>query len=266
MSTDPFAQFKVMQREGWSHFAPLEAFTTMPAAALVRYAGIRGGQTVLDVACGTGPVAVTAARAGAKVCALDLTPALLEHGRRNAKTAGVEVEFTEGDAEALPYPDTMFDVVVSQFGHMFAPRPDKAIGEMLRVLRPGGRIAFSTWPHDQFVARAFALTGRYAPPPPPGSAPPSSWGDPNVVTERLGSAVKDLQFDRDLMLFPCLSPQHYRQNVEATAGPVIKLVAALASDPARLQAYRSEVEALASLWFADNAVRQHYLMTRATKL
>ncbi|HET8946254.1 MAG TPA: methyltransferase domain-containing protein [Candidatus Polarisedimenticolia bacterium] len=266
MSADPFAQFKAVQREGWSLFAPLEAFTTMPAAALVRYAGIRSGQTILDVACGTGPVAVTAARAGARVAALDLSPVLLDHGHRNAKTAGVEIEFTEGDAEALPYPDAMFDVVVSQFGHMFAPRPDKAIGEMLRVLRPGGRIAFSTWPQDQVVARLFTLTGRYAPPPPPGAAPPSLWGDPNTVTERLGAAVKDLQFERDLMLFPCLSPQHYRQNVEATAGPVVKLVAALASDPARLQEYRSGLEALVACWFDGNAVRQHYLMTRATRV
>jgi SAM-dependent methyltransferase len=266
MTNDPFAQFKAVQREGWSCFAPLETFTIMPAAALVRYAGVRAGEALLDVACGTGPVAVTAARTGARVKALDLSPVLLEHARRNAKTAGVDVEFTEGDAEALPYPDATFDVVVSQFGHMFAPRPDKAIGEMLRVLRPGGRIAFSTWPHDQSVARMFALTGRYAPPPPPGAAPPPLWGDPNVVTERLGSAVQDLQFERDLMLFPCLSPQHYRQNVEATAGPVVKLVAGLASDPARLHQFRSELEALVARWFDGNAVRQHYLMTRAVKV
>jgi SAM-dependent methyltransferase len=266
MSTDPFAQFKAMQREGWSLFAPLEVFTTMPAAALVRFAGVRSGEAVLDVACGTGPTSVTAARAGARVRALDLSPVLLEHARRNAKTAGVDIEFTEGDAEALPYGDAAFDVVLSQFGHMFAPRPDKAIGEMLRVLKPGGRIAFSTWPPDQFVARMFSLTARYLPPPPAGAAPPAAWGDPSVVTERLGSAVKDILFERGLMLFPCLSPQHYRQNVEATAGPVTRLVAALAAEPARLRQFRSELEAMCAPYLVDNAVRQHYMMTRAVKV
>jgi SAM-dependent methyltransferase len=265
MTTDPFAEFKAAQREGWASFAPLEMQTIRPAAALVRFAGVARGEALLDVGCGTGPVAVTAARAGAKVRALDLSPALLEHARRNADTAGVEVDFKEGDVESLPYPDAAFDVVVSQFGHMFAPRPDVAIREMLRVLKPGGRIAFSTWPPDQFVARLFALTARYMTPP-PGVAPPPAWGDPAVVRERLGNAVKDLLFERGLMLFPCLSPQHYRRSVEATAGPVVKLVAALQAEPARLQQFRSELEAACADYLVDNAVRQHYLMTRAIKM
>src|SRR5215471_17857484 len=152
MSTnDPFAQFKAAQREGWALFAPLEMATTRPAAALVKFAGVRSGETVLDVACGTGVVAVTAARAGAVVSGLDLTPALLARARENATLAGVEIEFTEGDVEALPYPDASVDVVLSQFGHMFAPRPELAVAEMLRVLRPGGRIAFSTWPPELYI-------------------------------------------------------------------------------------------------------------------
>src|SRR4029450_4530020 len=120
------------------------------------------------------------------------------------------------------------------FGHIFAPRPDVAIREMLRVLKPGGRLAFSTWPPDQMVARSFSLTARYMTPP-PGVASPAAWGDPGVVRERLGSAVKDLLFERGLMLFPCLSPQHYRRTIEATAGQVVKLVAALPADPSRPQ-------------------------------
>jgi SAM-dependent methyltransferase len=265
MTTDPFTEFKAAQREGWASFAPLEMQTTMPAAALVKFAGVARGEALLDVGCGTGPVAVTAARAGGRVRALDLSPALLEHARRNADTAAVEIDFKEGDVEALPYPDAAFDVVVSQFGHMFAPRPDVAIREMLRVLKPGGRIAFSTWPPDQFVGHMFAQTARYVTPP-PGAAPPSAWGDPGVVRERLGNAVKDLLFERELMLFPCLSPQHYRRAVEVTAGPVVKLVAALQAEPARLQQFRSELEATCASYFVDNAVRQHYLMTRATKV
>ena len=117
MSADPFAQLKAAQREGWSLFAPLETHTTIPAAELVRHARIREGQAVLDLACGTGVVAVTAARLGARVSALDLSPALLEHARRHAALADVKIDFREGDVEALPYENAGFDVVVSQFGH-----------------------------------------------------------------------------------------------------------------------------------------------------
>jgi len=264
MTNDPFAQFKAAQREGWSLFAPLEAATTRPAATLVRFAGVQPGEAVLDVACGTGVVAVTAARAGAKVRGLDLTPALLERARENAALAGVSIEFTEGDVEALPYPNASFDVVLSQFGHMFAPRPELAVAEMLRVLKPGGRIAFSTWPPELYIGRVFAMIGRYLPPP-EGVAPPHQWGDPNVVRTRLGEAVSDLRFGRDVLLHPALSPQHVRTLMEATAGPLIKLVGALQSDPKKLAAYRAELEALASEYLADNAVAQHFLMSRATK-
>jgi len=264
MSNDPFAQLKAIQREGWSLFAPLEAVTTATAAELVRHARIRAGQRVLDVGCGTGVAALTAARTGARVCALDLSPILIGHGRRHAALAGVEIEFTEGDVEALPYPSSTFDVVISQFGHMFAPRPDVAISEMLRVLKPGGTVAFSTWPPEHYVGQMFALVGKFVPPP-AGAAPPPQWGDPNIVRQRLGDAVTDIFFDRAVMSFPALSPQHYRKGIEETLGPVVKLVAELKSDPARLQAFRNELDGFVARYFEDNVIRQHYLMTRATK-
>ena len=263
---DPFEAFKAIQKQGWAHFAPLEMMTTIPAAQLVKFAGVRAGQRVLDVACGTGVVAITAARAGAQVSALDLTPELLERARQNGQLAEVQVDWREGDVEHLPFADAGFDVVLSQFGHMFAPRPAVAIAEMLRVLKPGGTIAFSTWPPDLFVGRMFKLASSYLPPPPPGVAPPPQWGDENVVRERLGGAVKDITFQRDTLRAPALSPQHYRAMTERTAGPLVKLVEQLsAGDPAKLAAFRKEFDALIAGFSDENFVRQEFLMTRATK-
>src|SRR6202050_1755434 len=190
---DPFETFKAAQKQGWAYFAPLEAITTDPAAQLVKHAGIRAGHRVLDVACGTGVVAITAARAGARVTGLDLTPELLQRARENSAMAQVDVEWHEGDVEKLPFGDAAFDVVVSQYGHIFAPRPDVAIAEMLRVLKPGGTIAFSTWPPDLFMGRMFTLRDSYMPPPPPqaGSVAipsPMEWGDKTIIQQRVGGA------------------------------------------------------------------------------
>jgi len=267
MSKDPLDAFKAAQRAGWAHFTPLQSITTEPAAHLVKFAGIKAGQRVLDVACGTGVASVTAALLGAKVTGLDLTPELLAAARDNARAGGVDIEWHEGDVEALPFDANAFDVVISQYGHMFGPRPDVTVREMLRVLKPGGVVAFSTWPPELFVGRLFALTAKYMPPPPPGVSPPPQWGDPNIVRERLGTAVRDLQFDRRIMSVPALSVRHFREMFERTAGPVLKLVEALSgSDPAKLEAFRSEAEALASGYFSDNVLRQGYLMTRAVKI
>src|SRR3989440_9184447 len=117
MSDDPIAKFKEAQRQGWKHFAPLEGLTTPAAARLVKFAKVRAGQNVLDVGCGTGVAAITAARTGGRVRGLDLTPELLERARENARIANVEIDFREGDAEELPFDDVTFDVVLSHFGH-----------------------------------------------------------------------------------------------------------------------------------------------------
>ena len=261
---DPFVDLKRRQREMWSSFAPTATFTTPVAAQLVAFAGVAAGEAVLDIGTGTGVVAITAARAGARVSALDLTPALLEQARENSRIAGVDVTWTEGDAESLPYPDASFDVVLSQFGHMFAPRPDVAVAEMRRVLRPGGRVAFATWPPEHFVGRLFAFIGRNSPPPPPGAAPPPQWGNPGVVTERLAAGFDAPFFARRTMYFPALSLEHFRGFMEHAVGPMQKLVEALAVDAQKLAAVRAEFVALARPYYADNLVRQDYLMTRAT--
>ena len=263
---DALAAFKEKQKDTWSYFAPLEALTTGPAGKLVKFAGIAAGQRVLDVACGTGVVAITAARRGAIVSGLDLTPALLDRARENAAIAGVSIDWRQGDAEALPYDDGAFDAVVSQFGHMFAPRPAVAIAEMLRVLKPGGTIAFSTWPPELFIGRMFILISRYMPPPPVDVVPPPLWGEASVVRERLGDAVSGLTFDRERMLVPAMSLEHHRAMNERTAGPVVKLIEMLtATDPARLDQFRGEYLDLVRDYYEDNIVRCDYLMTRATK-
>jgi SAM-dependent methyltransferase len=263
---DPLEQFKTNQKAAWASFALLENLTGSVAPHLVKFAGITSGTSVLDVGCGTGVVALTAARGGAKVEGLDLTPELVERAKENAKLAGLTASFREGDAEALPFPDATFDFVVSQFGHMFAPRPDVTIAEMLRVLKPGGTIAFATWPPELFVGRWFALMAKYAPPPPPGVSPPPQWGDPNTVRERLASAVRDLYFTRETMFFPTLSPQHYRVQMAENFGPAKKLFENLnANDPAKADALRAEIDTLASVYFLDNRVRQDFLLTRAVK-
>ena len=266
MSEDAIAKFKEAQRQGWKHFAPLETRTTPVAARLVKFANARADQNVLDVACGTGVVAITAARIGAHVFGIDLTPELLKRAHENARIAKVEIDFREGDVEALPFDDARFDVVLSQFGHMFAPRADVAIAEMLRVLKPGGTIAFATWPPELLSGGIFRLVASYSPPPLVNVSPPPQWGDVTIVRERLGSAVKDILFDRDCMLVPVLSVHNYRDQAEQTGAPVLKLVESLrTSDPERLEQFRREYEALVAPYFQDNLVRQDYLLTRAVK-
>jgi SAM-dependent methyltransferase len=259
---DPFVELKNRQREMWSSFTPTAMFTTPVAGQLVKFAGIRPGEAVLDVATGTGVVAVTAARAGARVCGLDLTPPLLEQARINSRIAGVDVEWKEGDAEALPYADASFDVVLSEFGHIFAPRPDVALAEMRRVLKPGGRVAFATWPPEHFVGRLTAAMARYSPPP-PGAAPPALWGDPRVMSERLSSGFDTPFFTRGVMRVPALSPSHFREFLESGIGPLQKLTEQLADNPQQLTAVRREFEDLIAPYYWDNEVHQDYLLTRA---
>ncbi len=263
---DAIAQFKENARQGWASFAPFEMVTGLASPSLVRWAGFARGAHVLDVGCGTGVVALTAARAGAKVSGLDLTPELIARAKENFALTHTEGDFQVGDVEEMPFADGTFDAVLSQFGHMFAPRPDVAVREMLRVLKPGGIIAFATWPPDVFTGRMFAMQGRYAPPPPPGVSPPVQWGEPTIVRERLGDKVKSLTFDRNRVHAPILSPQHMRAMMEVNVGPLVKLVAGLgASDPAKLATFRRELEELIGEYFVDNYVRQDFLLTRAIK-
>ena len=262
-SHDPWLDLKASQKESWASFAPMEMNTIIPAARLVNFSQLKAGQYVLDVGCGTGPVAITAACMGAKVCAMDLSPVLLKRAHYNASIARTEVNFIEADVEALPYGNETFDVVLSQYGHMFAPRPLVAIGEMLRVLKPGGIIAFSTWPPEHLGGRIFSLVNKFCPAP-SGVASPPLWGDPTVVRERLAEKVKNIMFERDIMMAPTLSKAHYIALLETTIGPLIKLINA--GDSVVIKSFRVELNSILSEYFIDNTVRNHYLLTKAIKI
>ena len=163
---------------------------------LVEACGITAGQRVLDVAAGTGNVALRAAQAGAEVVASDLTPENLEAGRREARALGLELEWVEADAEALPFADGAFDVVTSSFGAMFAPDHRQVADELVRVCRPGGTIGMANFVPDGIAGQFFEIFGRHAPPPPPGALPPVLWGNEEHVRGLFGDRVDSLELTR----------------------------------------------------------------------
>jgi ubiquinone/menaquinone biosynthesis C-methylase UbiE len=142
---------------------------------------IPAGAQVLDVACGTGNLAVIAARRGGVVSGLDIAANLIDQARTRAAAEGLRIAYVEGDAEALPYADGQFDLVVSMFGVMFAPRPSIAAAEMLRVTRPGGRVALANWTPEGFIGKMFQVFKAHLPPPPAGVPSPMGWGDEATV-------------------------------------------------------------------------------------
>jgi SAM-dependent methyltransferase len=180
---------------------PAVAIDVIPelGPTLVAATGVRAGDRVLDVAAGTGNAAVPAALTGAEVVASDLTPELFVAGRQFAARNGVEITWEEGDAEALPYDDDSFDVVLSCVGVMFAPHHQIAADELLRVCRPGGRIGMLSWTPTGFVGELFRTMKPYAPPPPPGAQPAPLWGDEDHVRALLGDRVTDVVAKRQTL-------------------------------------------------------------------
>lgn len=195
MSSDGLIQqIKNSMRDSWmaGDFGVIAKTITGAAETFAARLAIPAGAHVLDVACGTGNVAVPLARQGAVVTGVDIATNLLEQGRERAAAEGLTIQFDEGDAEQLPYKDGSFDVVVTMFGAMFAPRPEIAAAELARVLMPGGRLAMANWNPASFTGQMFKVGSRHAPPP-PGVVPPVLWGDPTVVQERLSPYFRDIE-------------------------------------------------------------------------
>ena len=166
--TPDFAKLKSGMKATWmaGDFGQIANFTAAEAANFVERIGIKAGDKVLDVACGTGNTAIPAAKAGASVTGVDIATNLLEQAEKRAAAEGVNVRFEEGDAEELPYGDESFDVVVTMFGAMFAPRPERVAAELIRVCKPGGVIAMANWTPQGFVGKSFQITAKLVPPPP----------------------------------------------------------------------------------------------------
>jgi SAM-dependent methyltransferase len=205
------------------------------------------GARVLDVACGSGNLSIPAARRGAIVTGVDIAPNLLEQARARAESEGLTIQFDEGDAESLPYADAAFDVVVSMYGAMFAPRPELVAAELVRVCRTGGRIAMANWTPDGFIGQMFKVTGKHVPPP-PNMPSPIKWGDEETVRERLRDGIADLQLTRRMCQFKYpFPPAEVVESFRLYYGPTQRAFAALEADGQA--ALRSDLE---RLWAEHN--------------
>jgi SAM-dependent methyltransferase len=237
---------------------------------VVTATAIGEGDDVLDVACGTGNAAVPAAERGANTTGLDITPELLEDARRNAADAGVEATFVEGDAENLPFEDASFDVVVSTFGCMFAPRHEVAAAEIARVLRPGGRIGIAAWDPEGNIGAFFKMMASHMPPPPPGVAtgPPIMWGNPDHVTQLFAGSGIELEFSTEFTEATYTSVDEGLDYFGARFGPLVMARSALEPQGK----WQAVVDDMRSLWDSQNEatdgsvfIRNAYLRTTGTK-
>lgn len=261
-------QLKSRMKETWmaGDFGQIANFTAGEAENFVGRIGIPAGSKVLDVACGTGNTAIPAAKAGASVTGVDIATNSLEQARQRAESEKLSIRFEEGDAEDLPYADHSFDVVLTMFGAMFAPRPEKVAAELLRVSKPGGVIAMANWTPQGFVGRSFQVTSKRVPPPPVPA--PVLWGDERVVQQRLGSGTRQIQCTRQNAHFHYpFTPKEVVDFFRRYFGPT--QIAFSRLDDAGQTALAAELE---SLWTEHNmskdgntSVHAEYLDVRAVR-
>jgi SAM-dependent methyltransferase len=223
---------KQRQQAAWASgdYAAVGTRLLPTAELLCEAVDLRAGERVLDVACGNGNAALAAARRFCQVVGIDYVPALLERARQRARAEGLEASFQEADAEALPFADASFDVVLSTCGAMFAPDQERTAAELLRVCRPGGRIGMVNWTPDSYVGELFRAIGRHLPPP-PGLRPPVLWGSQERLRELFGPGV-EISAPRRSFLWRFPSAEHQVEFFATFYGPTNKALATLAGDHA----------------------------------
>jgi len=235
--------------------------------ALVEACRIAPGDRVLDIAAGTGNAAIPAALAGAEVTASDLTPELLEIGQAHAEEAGADsVTWRVADAEALPFDDAAFDVVMSTVGIMFAPFHEKAASELLRVVRPGGRIGLASWTPEGFIGQMFATMKPFMAPPPQGAQPPPRWGDETHVRGLLGDQVTSVRAEKRMVAIDSFETgAEFRDFFKACYGPTIVAYRGIAEDAARTAELDAALADLGDRYLADGVMKWEYLLLTAVR-
>ncbi|MGB2850354.1 MAG: methyltransferase domain-containing protein [Solirubrobacterales bacterium] len=220
---DELVEIKQRNRAMWAtgDFDAIAELIWDVGGRLIDRLGVGPGERLLDVGAGTGNAAIPAAVAGAEVVASDLTPELFDPGRRRATEAGVELEWVEADAEALPFEDGSFEIVVSTFGHMFAPRHRVAAEEIARVTRPGGRIGLCCWDPAGQVGDFFRTIASHMPPPPEGFQPPPMWGNPAHATEMFEGTGIGLEFEHEVTAMQFADAVSATDEYAEKFGPVV---------------------------------------------
>lgn len=236
-------------------------------AILVETVDVQAGQRVLDVAAGTGTSAIPAARRGAEVIATDLTPELLDVGRAAASAEGLDLTWQTADAEALPYDDATFDVVLSSIGVMFAPHHQLAADELIRVCRLGGTIGVLSWTPDGFIGQLFATMKPYAPPPPPGASPAPLWGRADHVRGLFGDRVTDLVArQQTLRVERFTTGAEFRDFFKRNYGPTIAVYRFIADDPAKVTALDDDMAALGDRFLTGGVMGWEYLLVTVRRV
>lgn len=246
---------------------PAVAAELIPALgpALVTAAGVRAGQRVLDVGAGSGNASIPAAATGASVVASDLTPELFDAGRAAAAAQGVELEWVQADAEALPFPDESFDVTLSCVGAMFAPHHQVVADELLRVTRPGGTIAMINWTPEGLIGNLFKTMGPYAPPPPPSATPPPRWGDEAHVRALFGDrATVDVR-RATVVMDHVADPLEFREYWKRNYGPTIAVYNVNSADAERVAQLDRDFLEFLTAWNENGAYAAEYLVVTARK-
>jgi ubiquinone/menaquinone biosynthesis C-methylase UbiE len=270
IATPDFAKLKSGMKASWiaGDFGQIATFTAAEGEKFVERIGIAPGARVLDIACGTGNTAIPTARAGASVTGVDIAPNLLSQARLRAASEGLEIQFDEGDAEELPYADESFDVVLSMFGAMFGPRPERVASELVRVCKPGGVIAMANWTPEGFVGKSFQVTAKMVPPP-PSVPPPVLWGNEETVRQRFSKTTSSLNLVRQRAQFKYpFPPREVVEFFRRYFGPTQTAFSRL--DEAGQATMAAQLE---SLWTEYNtatdgttSVEAEYLDVRATRI